>query len=152
MEDTFLEQFFDEDSERQLTTYDKWTVIRQAAEQVLQVYTNRSNARVAEEELWCAPSVLDVRTGAASSYASAVETALNQGMVALALIDDGRLVESGGSAANLCPLLAADLWQVMKKLAPHKVGGGLGTRVQPFLVRYTPRARRRLETSTVRTQ
>jgi hypothetical protein len=56
----------DEESERQLTTYEKWAVIRNAAEQVLQVYANRSNARSIESENWEAPTVLDVRTGAAS--------------------------------------------------------------------------------------
>jgi hypothetical protein len=65
--DDFLKQFFmDEDSEKQLTTYEKWGAIKHAAEQVLQVYCNRSNARVVEAEEWCAPAVLDVKTGIAS--------------------------------------------------------------------------------------
>ncbi len=56
----------DEESEKQLTTYEKWAVIRHAAEQVLQVYANRSNARNIESEDWTAPNVLNVKSGAAS--------------------------------------------------------------------------------------
>lgn len=65
--DELLENFlFDEEQERTLTTYDKWQVVRHAAEQVLSVYANRSNARWLEKEAWTAPTILDTNAVAAS--------------------------------------------------------------------------------------
>jgi hypothetical protein len=63
-----LEPFlFDEESEKQLTTYEKWAVVRNAAEQVLQVYANRANAQWIETEEWSSPEVLNANNGCASS-------------------------------------------------------------------------------------
>ncbi len=66
-------------------------------------------------------------------YSSAVDAALTQGNIALLFIDDGRLAEMGGD--DVSPLVATDLWQAIKELAPHKVGNkgraahlGLGCR------------------------
>lgn len=56
----------DEESERQLSTYEKWSVVRHAAEQVLAVYANRSNSRWVEEQAWEAPHVIDASQAAAS--------------------------------------------------------------------------------------
>lgn len=58
-EDLLSSFLFDEEHERQLTTYDKWRVVRHAAEQVLSVYANRSNAKWMESEQWTAPTVVD---------------------------------------------------------------------------------------------
>lgn len=65
-------------------------------------------------------------------YSSAVDAALTQGNIALLFIDDGRLAEMGGD--DVSPLVATDLWQAIKELAPHKVGSegaaALGSRLR----------------------
>ena len=62
-----LEPFlFDEEAEKNLTTYEKWQVVRNAAEQVLQVYANRANATWIEEERWGPPNVIDVNAASAN--------------------------------------------------------------------------------------
>ncbi|KAJ9515538.1 hypothetical protein QJQ45_021643, partial [Haematococcus lacustris] len=110
---------------KHLTVQEKWALVRHAAEQVLQVYTNRSNARWVESQRWGPAQVLDATATSASVYASAVDAALNQGQVALLFIDDGRLVEGGDSPTEqITSLLSTDLWQAIKALAPHKVPSG----------------------------
>ncbi len=54
-------------------------------------------------------------------YANTVDSALNQGLVSLLFIDDGRLVETGANTSDISALLSTDLWQAVKELAPHKV-------------------------------
>ncbi|KAG2489618.1 hypothetical protein HYH03_011898 [Edaphochlamys debaryana] len=121
--DDVLDQFFfDEEEERVLPTYQKWQIIRHAAEQVLAVYANRSNSQWIEDESWGPPNVVNTTAASASMYSNAVDSALTQGSVALLFIDDGRLSEMGGDEVS--PLVATDLWQAIKELAPHKVPTG----------------------------
>jgi hypothetical protein len=56
-----------------------------------------------------------------AAYLNNAETALNQGLVALLLIDDGRMVESGPQQTDVSAMMTSDLWQAMKVVAPHKV-------------------------------
>eukprot|EP00798_Chlamydomonas_sp_ICE-L_P012618 gene12618-15846_t len=115
-----LEPFlFDEQTEKTLTTYEKWSVVRSAAEQVLQVYANRANSSWIEAEDWCPPTPLDKESNSAGAYAGALDSAITQGQISLFFIDDGRLCETGDG--NVAPLLSMDLWQAIKILAPHKV-------------------------------
>ncbi|KAG2448232.1 hypothetical protein HYH02_006817 [Chlamydomonas schloesseri] len=121
--DDVLDQFFfDEEEERVLPTYQKWQIIRHAAEQVLAVYANRSNSQWIEDESWAPPNVVNTTAASASMYANAVDAAITQGNIALLFIDDGRLAEMGGDEVS--PLVAADLWQAIKELAPHRVPSG----------------------------
>ena len=53
--------------ERVLPTYQKWQIIRHAAEQVLAVYANRSNSQWIEDESWAAPNVVNTTAASASS-------------------------------------------------------------------------------------
>lgn len=122
LKNEMLEDFlFDEEAEQQLTTYEKWEVIRHAAEQMLQVYANRSNSSWIEAEQWKRPNVVDAATIAQSGYANAVDRAMSHGEVALLFIDDGRQCQYSVQAGDLSPLIVTDLWQAVKELAPHKV-------------------------------
>lgn len=104
----------------------------------VQVYTNRSNVRDIERqhEHWSSPAVLDSSNSSLiASYTSPVEAALNNGHVCFMFVDDGRLLEKSVTAATsptaspghhpqgpaVVPLLATDLWQVIKDVAPNKV-------------------------------
>eukprot|EP00798_Chlamydomonas_sp_ICE-L_P002355 gene2355-8663_t len=128
-----LEPFlFDEDSEKQLTTYEKWSVVRIAAEQVLQTYANKANSSWVENESWTSPKVLDGNASAAATYAGSVDTALTQGQIAMMLIDDGRLTELGGG--DIAPILSTDLWQAIKAVAPYRVVLAVDCEQEPFLV------------------
>ncbi|KXZ56979.1 hypothetical protein GPECTOR_1g884 [Gonium pectorale] len=121
--DDMLDQFFfDEEEERVLPTYQKWQIIRAAAEQVLAVYANRSNSQWIEDESWGPPNVVNTTAASASMYSNAVDAALTAGSIALMLVDDGRLAEMGGDEVS--PLVASDLWQAIKELAPNKVPSG----------------------------
>ncbi|GLC69880.1 hypothetical protein PLESTF_000890900 [Pleodorina starrii] len=121
--DDALDQFFfDEEEERVLTTYQKWQIIRHAAEQVLAVYANRSNSQWIEDERWAPPNVINTTAASGSMYSNAVDSALTSGSIALLFIDDGRLSEMGGDEVS--PLVATDLWQAIKELAPNKVPSG----------------------------
>ncbi|GIL86770.1 hypothetical protein Vretimale_15639 [Volvox reticuliferus] len=121
-DDALGQFFFDEEEERVLTTYQKWQIIRHAAEQVLAVYANRSNSQWIEDENWAPPNVINTTAASASMYSNAVDAALTQGSIALLFIDDGRLSEMGGDEVS--PLVATDLWQAVKELAPNKVPSG----------------------------
>ncbi|GLI69288.1 hypothetical protein VaNZ11_013871, partial [Volvox africanus] len=121
-DDALGQFFFDEEEERVLTTYQKWQIIRHAAEQVLAVYANRSNSQWIEDEYWAPPNVINTTAASASLYSNAVDAALTQGSIALLFIDDGRLSEMGGDEVS--PLVATDLWQAVKELAPNKVPSG----------------------------
>lgn len=50
-----------------MPTYQKWQIIRHAAEQVLAVYANRSNSQWIEDEQWGAPNVVNTTAVSASS-------------------------------------------------------------------------------------
>ncbi|EFJ42867.1 hypothetical protein VOLCADRAFT_119275 [Volvox carteri f. nagariensis] len=127
--DDALDQFFfDEEEERVMTTYQKWQIIRHAAEQVLAVYANRSNSQWIEDASWAAPHVINTTAASASVYSNAVDAALTQGSIALFFIDDGRMSEMGGDEVS--PLVATDLWQAIKEMAPNKarpIPGGWGS-------------------------
>ena len=55
-------------------------------------------------------------------YSHGAETMVAQGMLGLLFIDTGHLVEMADDGKSYAAVLSTDLWQAIKKMAPHTVG------------------------------